>query len=224
MGVPSRIPFIKDMLKMLPERTTITLDKDLIGCWNNAKRAWSRYDKNSKYHIVLQDDLKIPPNFETIVNNVLEAAPNRIISLYTPRWAKKRKDSNWCIRNGIYGNAVLMPSSLIPEFLNWVFIHCVEKPLHGFNSYDWRLSLWMYFTELYSYNPFPCLVQHLGGEVSTLFGKMKNKNSIVYPDNPEDLLSVDWSFGLDTPSKYTYKYKELDFYLLKPEYRPQKDT
>lgn len=203
------------MLEMLPLRTTLTIDSDMKGCWYNAQIAWLRRGK-LPYHLVLQDDLEIPPNFEIIVNNVIKALPDHVISLYSPRWVTKRKTSNWCVQNGLNGQAVLMPTAFVDEWLSWTKIYCVVKPQRIFNSYDNRLSLWLHFNNKVCYFPIPSIVQHIGTD-STLFGTTHNKNSALYPEDPACLKDIHWEYGKDTPAVHSYKYTR-EYQLIKPEY------
>lgn len=221
MGVSSRYEFIKGMLKKLPERTTLTIDRNMDGCWLNARKAWLRYS-TSPYHLVLQDDLELPDNFEKVVNNIINANPSRIISLFCPRSVKEKKGSCWTTVNGATGQALLMPTSMIKEMFDWVHEHCLPKPPgNQSDTDDLRISIWMLLEDIKGWFTVPSVVQHIG-TVSTLFGRTHTMPSLYYPTDTSTLMNVDWTKGLDNPGKSRYTYNR-EYRILKPQYRQKFD-
>lgn len=202
LGVPSRKQFINSMLSSLPNSTSLQIDAQPDGTiWKNAKKAWSKIT-NCSHILVLQDDLLIPPNFNVIVDKIINLLPNNIISLYSPRHIKYFPDSHWTTSNRVTGQALLMPTNFSRQWLRWCDKYCLPSQKKGLSDGDdIRLGAWMHATNKIAWYPSPSVVQHIGVESSVFSMHMHNKNSSSYPENPEILNTIDWSVGLENPHK-----------------------
>lgn len=221
MGVPARRKYISNMLSLLPSTTDVQLDLHPDGTiWKNAKLAWGRAT-NCSHILVLQDDLGLPPNFPSLVSKIVALLPNDIISFYSPRYIKEYKDCHWVKSNVVTGQALLMPSQMVSNWLAWVSEHCLAQQRKNLSDGDdIRLCAWMHVTDTPVFYTSPSVVQHLGAKSTVFAMTMRNKNSASYPtDDPESLSNIDWSVGILSPRKHTYSYKVNEFKsIIKPEY------
>ena len=221
MGVLERYSFIKEMLKKLPAHTNLILDRAHLGCWQTAKQAWNSYT-DAPYHMVLQDDILICDEFEQIVTNIINAAPNRFISLYSLRNVKPKKNDHWATRNETTAQGLIMPVPMIKEWMAWVNEYCLEKPHSISDTDDLRMDLWMEFTGNRCWFVFPHIIQHIGTK-SALYGTTHVLPSPYYTNDTKKLLETDWTKGLSNPS-FGRTHYSVEFKLLKPEYLLMKSS
>jgi hypothetical protein len=140
------------------------------GVWFNAKRCWKSAGK-ATHHLVLQDDIVICNNFVNGIFKVIEAFPNDIISLF--HGPRKNFDGScrWGQSEGVWGQAIVMPTGIVQEFLNWE-----EDNIHpSFMHDDSRVSLFAINTGRRVKVPFPNLVNHRDTELKSVLGNKWSK-------------------------------------------------
>lgn len=220
--VPKRFEMaqqVKESLhEWLPlESVTVFVDKDLRGSWHGHKGAWLACHADSDFHLSLEDDVKVCKNFIPALEKVLTAVPDQVISLYATRtnykkseWAMKRNYSWYCDAYGASGQAVVMPTRLIIEFLKWELKCPPAMPYE-----DSRLWGWMYETGRYTWNTVPQFIEHLAPTDSSLGGFFNNEAKVAgcFADNIGiDPLTVDWNLGVEElrsdPRPKKYKWGE----------------
>lgn len=129
------------------------------GCWWNAKRCWEHgLTTDSTHHILLQDDVRVCPEFAAGVKEVIKAYPDQVISLFAmPRKGFEALSCRWGEAEGTWGCGIVMSKELIREFLDWEAEHVIPEFKHD----DSRISLWCVKTKRTVKVPFPNLVDHL---------------------------------------------------------------
>ena len=185
MGVKARREkYILPMLKTLNMSEDIVFydierDKKNKNAMQNAKRTWLKPTK-SDFICVLQDDLELCDNFVEIVNKCAESYPTSIFSFYQPRL--KPEDASpetpyvKIVGCGMYGQAIMIPSKLVPSVFYWGDKNFGKDYPHD----DTVIGFFAKVNNIPVMATIPCLVQHLGHNDSQLGYNNKNKISRVY--------------------------------------------
>ena len=133
--------------------------------WDTGSRALRRgIDAGGLYHVVIQDDAILPPNFYEHCVNALNAVPQRVlVSLYTgtvrplpdrvAHAVKKAAKCSWLKSNLLYwGVGIAIPTNQIADMLDFV----ADRT----EVYDQRIG-WAYMRQaLPVYYTNPSLVDH----------------------------------------------------------------
>lgn len=132
--------------------------------WNNGKRAMRAGAGKGDWHVVIQDDAVLTPNFYENIEGAIANVPTKsLISLYTgkPRplgkrvetAVKKVTDETW-LRYWLlmWGVGLLIPSSHIEHMIE--FVDDREEP------YDTRIGIFYQRNRLPVYYTMPSLVDH----------------------------------------------------------------
>lgn len=161
------------------------------GCWWNAKKCWDHsLTVDSTHHLLLQDDVTVCKGFVKGLPRIIEAFPEDVISLFAmPRKGFSKMDCRWGESEGTWGCGIVMPKTLISEFLEWE-----EKNVRPeFKHDDSRISLWCVKTKRTVKVPFPNLVDHL--TMKSTLGNSWSKPRVSDNFLTSDIESIDW---LDT--------------------------
>lgn len=207
--IPSRADrqkWVQTMLQQLRgENPNVAIavieDAQLEGCWPTYRRALEAAG-DAAHHLILQDDIALCRDFLQSVEEVIRARPDSLISLYTNAEAvftARERGESWIERAGVSGQAVIWPTDLIGEFLQWQDTHID----HDFPWDDVRVSMWLIKTSKRAFATVPSLIQHLGFESSTLGLNDESKVAAWYVGDDCSALGVDWSLGLSSPPKET---------------------
>lgn len=131
------------------------------GLWPDTRAALaSALSAGYDHVLLLQDDVRLHPDFIRAAHDAIAARPEAIWSGFT-----RRRSANPLVHQGlrwahapILTNApcVCYPAPLLHPMLTWIDAHV--RP--DFPSYDQRVSLWALATGLRLYYTLPCLVQH----------------------------------------------------------------
>lgn len=213
MGHPSRIQHVKNyMLPRLPGDTQVFIDSMLQGLWWNAKRAHNSFSSGHTHQLVLQDDLTFCKDFVESVYKILELVPDKIVSLYSSQGEAVKvveQGKHWLTRNGISGQAIVMPVSTEQRWQLWFARHVTTPPADMGD--DTRISLYIHFVEKVCWLPVPTIVQHIGSMSSTLGYNHPGKYSKTFIGEDKSGLDIDWTAGFDHPKKLTFTYSKEDF-------------
>jgi hypothetical protein len=166
------------------------------GCWSTYRRALELAGA-SPHHLMLQDDLGLL-DFLRSVAAVIRARPHNLIALYTNSkvvTAVRERGESWLERPGVTGPAVIWPSDLIGEFLDWQDNHIDNR----FEFDTVRTSMWLIKTGKRAFATVPSLTEHLGCVSSTLGLNDTNKVATWYLGDDRSAVDVDWSRGLAAP-------------------------
>jgi hypothetical protein len=156
-------------------------------------------DPTADYHLILQDDVTVCPDFEEtvlkIIGNIKAACPVLPhLALYCPKRiiAEMRGSSVNFVRlmGGAWGQAHMYPVSRIQEFLEYDAANF--KP--DWNTDDGRLEIWSMDTREPIWATAPSLVQHLGANESTIGFSNKNKVAAWFAE--ESPLGMKWNPSL----------------------------
>lgn len=191
----------------------LTIDWQVIsdwkrqGPWPTAKRCWEHgIRQGGTHHMILQDDITVCQDFLLGVHELIRAYPESPICLYANRKVCEtamEKDARWVrIPDGIWGPAVILPQSLISEFLEWESVSIKPEFKHD----DSRLAMWCVETGNKVMCPQPSLVQHKAAQKSLLGQSHPSKVARWY--DAKSPLARDWTNGLviDGPNNLAKGY------------------
>jgi hypothetical protein len=176
----------------------IVEDREREGSWPTYLRTL-QCANGASHHLMLNDDLTFCRDFVASVKEVIQARPNDLISLYTNSQmvftARHRRES-WIQNSGVEGAAVIWPTALIAEFIEWQSVHIApEFPLE-----DVRVSMWLSKTSRRSFATVPSLIQHLGCGNSLLGQNGLSKVAAWYVGDERSARGIDWLQGRRRPA------------------------
>lgn len=199
MAVRERADNVERTLKSLGMSVPVYYDDDRAGPWANALKAWTRPKSGATHQLVLQDDIVICRNFVKTVERLCELRPNHPLSLFTMRKGSAdaiERGTQWVqVEYGVWGQATVLPTSLIPKMLRWNR----ENVHEDYRMDDSRISLWMEANRIPAFAPAPNIVDHLDGHSVVGHKTPLSRKSRSFIGEETDGLSVDWTRGLDTP-------------------------
>lgn len=201
-GYSDRSRWVESILKQLrAEKPTVGLtvieDKKREGGWPTLLRTLEAAS-GATHHLTLNDDVSLCKDFVASVEEVIRARPNNLIALYTNSrvvfTARHRRES-WIQNTGVEGAAVIWPTALIAEFIEWQSVHIASD----FPWADVRVSMWLMKTSKPAFATVPSLIQHLGCGASLLGLNGRSKVAAWYIGDNRSGLSIDWSQGRRSP-------------------------
>ena len=126
--------------------------------------------------------------------------PTNLIALYTNAtsvFTARERGESWIEKSGVSGPAVVWPTGLIGEFLEWQDRH-IDR---SFVFDTVRVSMWLIKTSKRAFATVPSLTQHLGCESSTLGLNSPSKVAAWFIGEDRSALDIDWSLGAFAPVK-----------------------
>jgi hypothetical protein len=132
--------------------------------WNNGKRAMLAGVGKSEWHVVIQDDALLTPNFYENIEGAIKAVPKKsIISLYTGKARPFPKRIKYAVDKAVtatwlkhwllyWGVGLVLPTSHIEPMID--FVNDREEP------YDTRIGIFYQRNMLPVYYTVPSLVDH----------------------------------------------------------------
>jgi len=167
------------------------------GCWPTYRQALDAAG-GASHHLVLQDDVELCKDFIRSVEEVIRVRPANLIALYTNAQsvlAARLRGDSWIERDGVCGPAMIWPTYLIAEFLQWQDSHIDID----FEFDTVRVSMWLIKTSKRAFATVPSLVEHLGWGSSTMGLNSSSKVAAWYIGEDQSGLEIDWSLGLSSP-------------------------
>ena len=170
------------------------------------------YKSDSKYKIVMHDDIPLSEELFEKIDYIMQYAPDRIVSFFNPTnlLYKSMEESGRHVLQ-TYKN-FWMPCVAFPKSMEEKYIQ-YAKPFVGHSHYaeDGLVKKYMTENDLSAYVVCPSLVQHEGYDKS-IFGTPakvgKNlRNSATYSPT-FDVKAIDWKKEFENPVIDKEKYKE----------------
>jgi hypothetical protein len=186
MACPGREGMIIDMLNQLNLGLGIVTFDDRPGGGDplyTARATWTvPVPKGVTHRAVLQDDLELCDDFAGILEQAVSAFPRSVFSLYSARvrMEHRQKGASPYLEipggGGCYGQAIVMPVSLIAPCFEWI-----DSTLGaGYNHSDTAISEFCNQHSVQVLTTIPSLVQHLAPTASKLGYNNKRKVSKVW--------------------------------------------
>lgn len=158
---------LANQLKLYPFiDVSITWDQVNVE-WHTGERALRRGIGRGDWHVVLQDDAVLTPDFYNNLIGIIEAVPTKtIVSLYTgtvrpfadrvTEAVNKAPDGSWLTHFMLlWGVGIMMPSEHIERVLDFL-----DDPRYDDTPYDTRIGIAFQRNRLPIYYTMPSLVDH----------------------------------------------------------------
>lgn len=198
-----RAQFVDELLPQLPG-TKVTWDRE-NDRWDTGRRSMLAFDPDADWHLVVQDDAVLCPDFLPAVEAALSHVPERPVSFYTGRvrpYAASIKTAvtraraagkPWlAMRGPHWGVAVAIPTHLIEDMIEW----CDQQV--GVPNYDRRMEKYFTRREILCWHSIPSLVDHRVGEENPSLipgrGAAPSRTAHEWIGNISPL-DIDWSRG-----------------------------
>ena len=137
--------------------------------WAWSRRMWGWGVEQTVTHgIYLQDDLYISDDFWLVVDAMVRAVPNRVISLISNHPLSERSLASghaWFLMCDCLGSGYIFPTMLMKAFLDWR--DGLGEVARTYNE-DFLITCWQFLTGRRSWCPVPTVIQtHHDDEVQT---------------------------------------------------------
>lgn len=203
MAHPDRAPAVAELTAALGQEVPIHWDPegppsgagDRV--WRVARKAWEMADPAAAYHVLIQDDALVCPDFLAGVERALQAVPGDVVvSPYLGsgrtvplRWGQMAQKANtigasWIVSGRVmWGVCLILPTPRIPEMIKW----CDRKS--GMPD-DMRVGAWAVRHDIDVWYTWPSLVDH-GAEPSLT--KHRHTERVARRHHQGSALDLDWS-------------------------------
>lgn len=201
MAHRKREQWVPDLEVQLPGVQTVWDQKN--DRWDTGARALMAHDPNAQWHMVVQDDALLPPDFFEGVKRMLNHVPAfHPVGLYYGRVRPKeyetrslvaraqRTKAPFIVHNGPWwGVGIVLPVMQIPEVVKW------GNEKSNIPNYDRRIARYYESNSIDCYYPQPSLIEHRHGleNPSLVPGRTSLNRRAWQFVGPQSALSVDWS-------------------------------
>lgn len=170
--------------------------------WDTGAMSLMSHDPNAEWHMVIQDDALLPPDFYAGVKRMLTFVPPahpvglyygrvRPRSLDTENLVRKAQSSNapFIVHNGPWwGVGIVLPTAHIRDVVDWGTKHS------NIPNYDRRISRFYAQESIPCYYTNPSLIEHRTENNPSLVPGRTGQNRRAWRFvGPQSALSVDWS-------------------------------
>ena len=170
--------------------------------WDTGARSLLAYDPDAEWHMVIQDDSLLPPDFYEGVRRMLKfVEPERPVGLYYGRVRPRsldtenlvrraqRENASFIVHNGPWwGVGIVLPTKHIRDIVMWGDAH------PGIPNYDRRISRWYSEKQIPCYYTVPSLIEHRTENNPSLVPGRTGQNRRAWQFvGPQSALDVDWS-------------------------------
>ena len=211
MAHPVRQESAEQVQAALDRPTPIIYDEnptpsaDKLQRWAVGRRCWEAHDPAADWHLVLQDDVLISQNLLAGLERALgELGPEGLVSAYTgtgrPDQSNVRRAIAHADRNGHswmstrslnWGPAIILPTFVIPDMLDWCEDH-IRRNKPPRSNYDYALGV--YARDELGYRTWytvPSLVEHR--DLPSLVGHDTGPKRVAHRFHDGDALEIDWT-------------------------------
>jgi hypothetical protein len=200
MAHEKRQAWVPDLEAQFPGVTTVWDRKN--DRWDTGARALTAHNGKSQWHMVVQDDALLPPDFYEGVRKMLKyVPPNHPVGLYygrvRPREQEtyglmvkaKRENASFIVHNGPWwGVGIVIPTAHIPALAQW------GDANQQIPNYDRRIARWYYKQDIPCYYTVPSLIEHRTQDNPSLVAGRTGQNRRAWTFvGPRSALEVDWS-------------------------------
>lgn len=170
--------------------------------WDTGARSLMAFDKDAEWHMVIQDDALLPPDFYDGVSRMLRyVPPAHPVGLYygrvRPRSQEthgytvkaKRENASFILHNGPWwGVGIVIPTEHIPHIVRW------GDANQQIPNYDRRISRWYATQDIPCYYTVPSLIEHRTEDNPSLVPGRTGQNRRAWEFvGPRSALEVDWT-------------------------------
>ena len=200
MAHKKREEWVPDLESQLPGVTTVWDKKN--DRWDTGARSLVAHNGKSEWHMVVQDDALLPPDFYEGVKKMLRSAPpEHPVGLYYGRvrpraidtenlTAKAKKEkASFIVHNGPWwGVGIVIPTAHTKDIVNWGD----KNP--QIPNYDRRISRWYGQMDIPCYYTVPSLIEHRTENNPSLVPGRTGQNRRAWEFlGPRSALDIEWN-------------------------------
>lgn len=195
MAHPKReefFPYLKEKLGDVP----FSIDHKSAGVWPNAKKAWSMYNPEALFHVVIQDDAIVCDDFHSRAErSIVEGFKNLkggldfAVSFYFGNRASLKGIAQDGIEQGFaimgrtpWAVAICLPTTVIPDMLQ--FCDNLAMPQD-----DVRIGTFLRSRGMKVYFPLPSLIDHRTGNASLVGDEGTQRKAFAFIDNQKKIIT-----------------------------------
>lgn len=202
MAHPSRRRFVKELQRDGLAGVPVVWDKH-NDRWDTGRRSMLRYDAGCEWHLVVQDDAVLAPDFIPGIEAALAAVPSgHPVAFYTGRVRPSAQfverlvvtathlGRSWLEFNGPWwGVAVAVPTAAIPDMIDW------GDQNTQIANYDKRMARYFALQGVSCWYSLPSLVDHrVEGNPSLVPGRGNTPSRTAFRFiGDQSPLDVDWN-------------------------------
>lgn len=179
-------------------------------CW-----AWGVSRETCSHFMLLQDDVRVAPNFWPALRAMLLALPGEVICLQSVHQAAPAlcsEDVRWYTTiDGMLGPAYVLPRAVLAEFMAWRAERLTGRPDEFPEGEDTLLGLFCMVTRRRIWSPIPTIVDH-PGEVASTFGHnaRARQRPLVRWDMAQYFGNAWTAEDLEAPGFWEGRFKRLE--------------
>jgi hypothetical protein len=200
MAHPKRADWVPLLEAQVPQAKVVWDRKN--DRWDTGARSLMAFDPDAEWHMVIQDDSLLPPDFYDGVKRMLEfVEPAHPTGLYYGRVRPRALDTenlvrraqkeqaSFIVHNGPWwGVGIVLPTKHIPDVVEWGTRHS------NIPNYDRRISRWYADKQIPCYYTVPSLIEHRTEHNPSLVPGRNGQNRRAWQFvGPRSALEVDWS-------------------------------
>lgn len=208
MAHPSRKAFVDELVPHLDGRVlrgspSIVWDR-MNDRWDTGRRSQLDFDPAADWHLVVQDDALVCPDFIEGVHAALAAVPDNPVAFYLGRvrpyhgfmrrvvGQAQREGKSWLAMPGPWwGVALAVPTARIEQMIEWC------DPHTEIENYDRRMAAYWKSIGVACWYSIPSLVNHRSGESNpSLIPGRDGRHRVAFAFiGDRSPLEVDWNTG-----------------------------
>lgn len=177
--------------RLSPIEATVVLDTER-SLWHTCRRAYAEAAASTaSHHLVLADDMMPCLQFPELLLAALTERPDEIVTLFSMRRCigdALARNLAWVETSDCsFGGAVVMPTPVVREFLDWELEHVAAEEHHD----DTRIAAFAEATGRSIFLTAPSLVEHMAPARSLVGQSNSRRVAFAYSDGSP----IDWATG-----------------------------
>ena len=174
--IPERIPHAKALQADIKRPVVLCTEKAPNHVWS--AHMWEdAAETKQPYHLFIQDDVLIAPDFEQCLEAMLTGMPPKLLGLETAHPAARtlmRRGEAWCsTTDGLIGVAYVIEHNTLVDFLEWRQHALAPKAVEKITE-DTLINLYGVSKGIHILHPVPTIIDH-DVEVKSTYGNDHHK-------------------------------------------------
>ena len=163
----------------------VFVDNDRLGPWNSWMALTMRLalESDAMHFVLLDDDLKLCPEFTTVVERLIDQRPNDVMGLYANTTSALAAEGGWLVSKALWACALIWPRKLFFDFCIWQGAN-LDQAKAGRHD-DVRVAYWLKHTKRDIYMPVPSLVDHVSEYSLYHDRRVTNQRATLFNSDPE---------------------------------------
>lgn len=211
-GRPESFALLDRAVSGYPRYVQVFAEREPNHVWSAKMWRWAA-ETDASHFVTIQDDIEVAPRFWEILTAMVEAHPEAVWGLHSPRGLTPTKSPIYASSDGLIGTGYCLPTRLLVGFLKWreaIPPETLERmaPVDGFGE-DSLLGLWCYAQGIPILHPRPSFIRHQTGIASTYGNDGHSGRAPAYPLDFDDAASIEemthkeyWDDGVGIVERY----------------------